>query len=125
MAARSAYERMMAKVVVDEVTGCWVFKGAKNSSSYHAGHGQVRVKKNGKWGKALAHRVSYEHHFGPIPEGCVVRHTCDNGFCVCPQHFMLGSVLDNIGDMHARQRGANQYGPYTSFVEATEDIVPF
>jgi hypothetical protein len=124
MRSRSAYDRVMDKVVIDEVTGCWIFQGAKNSSAYHAGHGQIRVKKNGKWGKALAHRISYEHHFGPIPKDKVVRHTCDNGRCVCPQHFELGSVQDNNYDIALRQRGANQYGPYTSFVEMTEEA-PF
>ena len=50
-----------------------------------------------------------------IPDGLVIRHTCDNKFCVNPAHLILGSQAENVqdaverrlhcfGDNHGRRR---------------------
>lgn len=55
--------------------------------------------------RLAAHRASYFVHNGEIPEGHVVRHTCDTVGCIEPSHLLTGTQRDNGQDMAARHRG--------------------
>ena len=57
---------------------CWEF-----TNSLHAGYGQMFHE----YKKYYTHRVSYEHHHGPIPEDLVVDHICCNKKCCNPDHL--------------------------------------
>ena len=52
----------------------------------------------------LAHRLSYQAHFGPIPKGLHVCHTCDNPPCFAIEHLFLGTQQQNIDDMRRKGR---------------------
>lgn len=39
-------------------------------------------------------------------KGKVIRHTCDNRWCVNPEHLLLGTHQDNMDDMTGRDRQA-------------------
>lgn len=74
---------------------CWNWSG-----STAKGYGQIWVG-----GKVLrAHRVAYEAANGPIPEGMLVRHKCDNPLCCNPAHMELGTHDDNMRDKAIRDR---------------------
>jgi hypothetical protein len=83
---------------------CWRWTG---SVSGRYGHGEIGAGRRGE-GNRKAHRVSWEIHRGPIPEGVQVLHRCDNGLCVNPEHLRLGTQGDNMRDMSAKGRHRNQ-----------------
>ena len=62
----------------------------------------------GRWkiaGKRYgSHRLAYTFTKGPIAEGLVVCHSCDNPSCCNPDHLFVGTQLDNIKDMDAKGR---------------------
>ena len=80
--------------------GCWEFRGSRNPQNYGSMH--FRMKTQG------AHRWAYEAWVGPIPEGHVVRHKCDNPPCINPDHLETGTHADNARDASERRRGKHQ-----------------
>lgn len=90
-------ERFWSRVQKAE-SGCWEWQGTK----FNTGYGQFCVAGLTR----SAHRVCFELTKGLIPEGLLVRHTCDNPGCVNPAHLLLGTIKDNTWDMINRGRSA-------------------
>lgn len=76
---------------------CWEWQGYLTAHGY----GFTRIKGKG----FLAHRLSWVWHYGAIPDGINVCHTCDNPRCVRPTHLFLGTQDDNVQDMIRKGRG--------------------
>lgn len=83
------------------------------------GYGSFRV--NGE--NAPAHRLSYQLTKGPIPDGLVVRHTCDRPACIEPRHLLIGTTLDNMRDKYERGRAAHPHGGQHYRTRLTEETV--
>ena len=97
----SVIARVRAMLPTEPVEGCVEWPMSKT----RAGYGQLAYKgDDGKRGTAYAHRAAYIAAFGPIPNGMLVCHKCDNPACFNPAHFFLGDYRDNALDMVAKGR---------------------
>ncbi len=96
--------------------GCLEFAGYKNSDGYG------RIMRSGtSW---AAHRLSYVLSSGPIPEGLVVMHECDNPACINPEHLKVGTIADNVHDMERKCRTRRRKGSAHQNAKLTEkDVV--
>ena len=91
---------------------CWLWTAGTTTGGY----GEITYKQKGHY----AHRTAYELVIGPIPDGMLVCHKCDNRLCCNPEHFFLGSISDNISDMHAKGRAYHALGERHGKAQLTE-----
>ena len=87
-------ERVLSGIIQNE-GGCWGWRGGTVANGY----GALNVRLGGRDAPKvmlLAHRVSYEHHVGPIPEGTEIDHLCRNRSCTRPDHLEAVSHRLNI-----------------------------
>lgn len=89
--------RFKAYCVVDETTGCWIWRERWRRKG---GYGIFVMGKK----RRIASRVSYELFNGPLTNGLCVCHTCDNPPCVNPKHLWLGTNDENMIDMTQKGR---------------------
>ena len=107
----------IAQHLTSQVDGeCWV---TDYKSTTQGGHVRLRAE---DWNAmVLLHRAVWEiHNAEPIPEGLIVRHTCDNPPCCNPEHLILGTHQDNTDDMYQRNRNNNVRGTDGRFIASSD-----
>jgi hypothetical protein len=95
-------------------TGCILWNGSVHANGY----GMIKKDKRSP---RRAHRVVWELTHGPIPDGLMVCHHCDNRRCVNLEHLFLGTHQDNMDDMIAK--GRNAVGERCPQAKLTEEKV--
>lgn len=108
--AEQALLRRAAPGAPDE---CWEWPGARTPRGY----GRVTFRGRVKY----AHRLSHEAFIGPLADGELACHACDNPPCWNPAHLFAGSHTDNNRDRQAKGRSQRGEGHYAA--KLTEDDV--
>lgn len=103
---------------VEKGPDCWLWTGSNDGDD-----GYGRIKRGPK--NIGSHRASWIIHFGEIPKGLQVCHTCDNPPCVRPDHLFLGTSRDNSQDCVSKGRRTvpDNRGSLSGLSKLTEDDV--
>lgn len=88
---------------------CWEWRGA------------IR-QRYGAFGGIAAHRMAWMLHNGPIPDGLVILHRCDNPPCCNPRHLSPGTQAKNMADKSAKGRAAWNGGKSAFTFEQAERL---
>lgn len=94
----SPIDRFWSAIIRGEsLDACWGWRGGGFGPQ-----NRPAIKKHGV--RIYAARFSWELSFGPIPEGMLVLHKCDNPRCTNPRHLFLGTQSENLYDSVAKGR---------------------
>lgn len=91
----TSVEQMIENSVAKS-NGCWEWIGTRGADRY----GRATINKV----RGQAHRFSYEHFVGPIPDGYQVDHLCRNTYCVNPDH--LEAVTPQVNTLRSTSPSA-------------------
>lgn len=91
-------QRLWSRVDKSTPNGCWEWQGKRSQSGYG------RIMYGNK--ETSVHRVVWELVNGPIADGVVICHQCDNPSCCNPDHLFEGTQQDNLLNMRSKQRHA-------------------
>jgi hypothetical protein len=79
-------EDRFSAYAMEDGSGCWIWAGPVSTESEvpkRVSYGILVINKR----HVFAHRWSYEHHVGPIPDGLEIDHLCRRPLCVNPEHL--------------------------------------
>lgn len=106
------YEQIMAQVIQDTTTGCWVFTGLLSIGRYGT------LKDRGK--TLYVHRWLYEERYGLLLPGFELDHLCKNPPCCNIEHLQIVTHRENLmrssspSGVHARKQVCPKcQGPYS------------
>jgi len=80
----------IGRAVEDEITGCLLWRGQTTRAGFVADR--------------RAYVIAFEIGNGPVPDGRIVRHRCDQPGCFAPAHLYAGTPATNVRDAWSRGR---------------------
>ena len=96
----STLERLLQKISITE-NGCWEWQASLARGNYGViGHKRRTV---------YAHRFSYEHYKGRVPDGLQIDHLCKNPKCVNPEHLEAVTPSENTRRSDAPRIAAERH----------------
>lgn len=101
---RESLKRRLFEKVVRAPSGCLEW----TASTHQFGYGLISA---GRKMPFKTHRVAWALEHGPIPDGLLVCHKCDNPKCVEVAHLFLGTPLENMRDKERKGRRGTQHYP--------------
>src|SRR5438477_663370 len=83
----------------------WVREGTCFRCTSHSvgNHGYVKAQRYGKY-TTIPRLILFRRFKGKLDKNVVCRHTCDNRWCIRPDHIVHGSHADNVRDKVERGR---------------------
>ena len=96
---------------------CWEWLGGK----YQTGYGKFSMGKRNSC--EYVHRISWQLFNGPISEGKMILHKCNNRGCVNPYHLYAGDGFDNARDMIRSGRGPNRCKLIRSDIDSIRRLI--
>ena len=88
--------KLFTRSIPDHETGCLNWIGAHDEE----GRGRITLQTT----LYYAYRLAFSVFIGPVPDGFLVCHSCDNGACINPEHLWLGTDYSNIHDCIEKRR---------------------
>lgn len=103
---------------VNKGESCWLWTATVNAGGYGTFFPQGR-------GGVRAHRWSYEHLVGPIPEGLDLDHLCRVRHCVNPAHLEPVTRAENVRrGLHGVRNGKTHCNHGHKFTPETSHFSP-
>jgi hypothetical protein len=94
----SLTDRLWSRIQKGAADECWPWTHKVDKDGYGTIYADGRPRG--------AHRIVYLLSVGPIPDGLLVRHSCDNPPCCNTAHLIVGTQTDNVADRVSRNRTA-------------------
>ena len=89
--------RVWSKIEVGQLSACWIWR---NKCVGKGGYGRITLNRK----MFIVTRVIYFLYYGVQPFQKYVCHHCDTPSCCNPNHFFLGSAMDNSTDCKFKGR---------------------